>query len=294
MTQHLQEIAAFVAVADKLSFQRAALERGVTRSTMSHAVKTLEERLGVRLLNRTTRSVSLTEAGLALHARAKQALGELDQAVEAVDDFRTHPVGTLRLTVPRAVSPSVIGALTTLVATHPNVSVEIDADDRLVDIVAEGFDAGIRFGINMQQDMIAVRLDRAFHFAVLGSPAYLAKRDPPLTPVDLRHHQCILYRLPSGLLFPWAFERGGEISKVDVTGQLVFNDQSLMIEAALQGAGLAFVFEERARSHLEKGSLVRCLTEFTPQFSELFLYYSGRRHVSTALRALIDALKMRK
>ncbi|KQN90138.1 transcriptional regulator [Sphingomonas sp. Leaf231] len=293
MTQHLQEIAAFVAVADSLSFQRAALGRGVTRSTLSHAVKTLEQRLGVRLLNRTTRSVSLTEAGRALHARARQALGELDQAIEAVDDFRTHPVGALRLTVPRAVSPSVIGALASLVATHPNVSVEIDADDRLVDIVAEGFDAGIRFGINMQQDMIAVRLDRAFHFAVVGSPTYLIERDPPMVPADLRHHQCILYRLPSGVLFPWTFERGGEISKVDVTGPLIFNDQSLMIEAALQGAGLAFVFEERARPHLDSGDLLRCLPEFTPQFSELFLYYSGRHHVSAALRALIDALKTR-
>lgn len=292
MTQHLQEIAAFVAVADRLSFQRAALERGVTRSTLSHAVKTLEERLGVRLLNRTTRSVSLTEAGRALHTRAKQALAELDQALEAVDDFRTHPVGALRLTVPRAVSPSVIGALTSLVANHPNVSVEIDADDRLVDIVAEGFDAGIRFGIDMQQDMIAVRLGRSFHFAVLGSPAYLAEHGTPMTPADLRHHQCILYRLPSGVLFSWAFERGGEISKVDVTGPLIFNDQSLMIEAAFRGAGLAFVLEERARAHLDSGRLVRCLPEFTPQFSELFLYYSGHRHVSTALRALIDALKM--
>lgn len=292
MTQHLQEIAAFVAVADRLSFQRAAQERGVTRSTLSHAVKTLEARLGVRLLNRTTRSVALTEAGQAFHARAKQALGEIDQAIDAIDDFRSRPMGTLRLTVPRAISPSFIGTVTALVATHPNLSIEIDANDRLVDIVAEGFDAGIRFGVSLHQDMIAVRLGRAFHFAVLGAPAYLAEYSPPVVPTDLLRHRCIRYRLPSGILDPWVFERGQEISKIDVTGPLIFNDQNLMMEAAVHGAGLAFVFEEGARTHLDSGRLVRCLPDYTLQFSELYLYYSGRRHVSTALRALIDALKV--
>ncbi|MFE8583383.1 LysR family transcriptional regulator [Sphingomonas sp. NCPPB 2930] len=294
MGRHLQEIAAFVAVADRLSFQRAALDRGVTRSTLSHAVRTLEERLGVRLLNRTTRSVSLTEAGRVLHSRAKQALGDLDHAVDAIDDFRDQPHGSLRITVPRSVSASIIGAVTALATTYPNLSVEIDANDQMVDIVAEGYDAGIRFGIAMQQDMIAVRLNQAFHFAVLASPAYLAGRDLPMSPDDLAHHRCILYRLPSGVLTPWMFERNGQISKTNVAGSLILNDQSLMIEAALQGAGLAFVFEEGARAHLDSGRLIRCLPDYRAQFSELFLYYSGHRHVSAALRSLIDHLKSPK
>ena len=292
MLPKTSELEAFVAVADQLSFQRAAVDRGVTRSALSHAMKALEDRLGVRLLNRNTRSVSLTEAGAALHARLKPAFGDLAQAVEEVNRFRDSPLGTVRITVPRSVGLTVMGpVIARLVAENPGLRIDVSSSDALVDIVAEGFDAGIRFGTRLEQDMVATRIATQLRFAVVGSPGYFADTAMPGSPHDLDRHRCIRYCFPSGVIFPWAFEKDGAAITVDVRGPVLLDDQELMIEAALAGSGLAFVFADRVERHIAEGRLVRCLADWTPQFGELFLYYPSRRFVSAGLRALINLLK---
>lgn len=292
MTVKLTELSAFLAVAEHLSFQRAALERGVTRSALSHAVRGLEEAVGVRLLSRNTRSVSLTEAGALLQARLKPAFGDIDQAVDEVNRFRDTPYGTIRLTVPRAVGSVLMGpVIARLVRENPGLSLEVSSSDALIDIVAEGFDAGIRFGERLQQDMIASRIGLDLHFAVVGSPEYFAGRTPPKAPHDLMAHDCIRYRFPSGAAFDWEFEKDGQEVQVAVHGPVLLDDQDLMIETALADAGLAFVFADRVSGYLESGRLVRCLEDWSPQFSSLFLYYPNRKFVPAGLRALIEILK---
>jgi DNA-binding transcriptional LysR family regulator len=292
MSAKLTELSAFVAVARHLSFQRAALERGTTRAAISHAVIGLERELSVRLLNRTTRSVSLTEAGALLYARLEPAFGEITLAVEAINRFRETPYGIVRLNVPRAVATSFMGpVMALLVRENPGLQLEISSDDRLVDIVAEAYDAGIRFGERLAQNMIAVRIGFPLSFAVVGSPDYLAAHPAPSAPADLRRHRCIRYRFPSGAMFPWEFERNGQSVQVAVNGPISLDDQELMIEAALAGAGLAFVFAERVAHHLASGRLVRCLTDWSPSLTNLFLYYPDRTYVPAGLRKVIDVLK---
>jgi DNA-binding transcriptional LysR family regulator len=295
MTVKLTELSAFLAVAEHLSFQRAALDRGVTRSALSHAVRGLEEAVGVRLLSRNTRSVSLTEAGALLQARLKPAFGDIDQAVDEVNRFRDTPYGTIRVTVPRAVGSVLMGpVIARLVRENPGLSLEVSSSDALIDIVAEGFDAGIRFGERLQQDMIASRIGLDLRFAVVGSPEYFAGRTPPNAPHDLMAHECIRYRFPSGAAFDWEFEKDAQEVQVAVHGPVLLDDQDLMIETALAGAGLAFVFADRVSGHLESGRLVRCLEDWSPQFSSLFLYYPNRKFVPAGLRALIELLKRPK
>lgn len=292
MTVKLTELSAFLAVAEHLSFQRAALERGVTRSALSHAVRGLEEAMGVRLLSRNTRSVSLTEAGALLQARLKPAFGDIDQAVDEVNRFRDSPYGTVRLTMPRTVGIVMMGpVIARLVRENPGLSLDVSSSDALVDIVAEGFDAGIRFGERLQQDMIATRIGLDLRFAVVGSPAYFANRSQPKVPQDLMDHQCIRYRFPSGAAFDWEFEKDGQEVQVAVQGPVLLDDQELMIQTALAGAGLAFVFADRVREDIENGRLVHCLADWSPQFSSLFLYYPNRKFVPAGLRALIELLK---
>ncbi|WP_108610484.1 LysR family transcriptional regulator [Aminobacter sp. MSH1] len=286
------DLAAFVTVAEHLSFHRAAIARNVTRSAISHAIRRLEAQLGVRLLNRNTRGVSLTEAGRQLSTRLQQAFADIDQAVDDVNHFRDTPHGSIRITVPRAVGLTLVAPIVaTLTRRNPGLSVEVSSNDGLVDIVQAGFDAGIRFGESLQQDMIAMKINFPLHFAVVGSPEYLAGVPVPQVPADLAAHSCIRYRFPSGVSFPWEFRKDGTTVQIEVHGPILLDDQELMIETALAGAGLAFVFAERVQAHLDSGRLVRCLADWTPQFSNLYLYYPDRTFVPAGLRALADLLR---
>jgi DNA-binding transcriptional LysR family regulator len=290
----LADLADFVAVATHRSFRRAAVERGVSPSALSHAIRGLEERLGVRLLNRTTRSVAPSEAGERLLARLRPIFADVADAIDEVNSFGTTPVGTLRLNVPRSAAPFLIApALGAFAARYPKMRLEVATDDRLVDIVAGGFDAGIRFGERLEQDMIAVRISTGLRFAAVATPGYFEARAAPATPHDLKGHQCVRYRFPSGTLYRWEFEKDGEAVEVDVDGPLTLDDQELMLEAALSGAGLAFVFEARAAPHLESGRLRRVLADWCPAFPGLFLYYPSRRHIPAGLRAFIDLMRER-
>lgn len=292
MQPRYSDLASFVSVADQLSFRRAARHRGTTASAVSHALQNLEAVLGVRLVNRTSRSVSLTEAGSVLYARLKPAFGEISHAVDAVNSYRETPFGTLKLNVPRAVGNILLGpVIARLLRQHPGLSLEVSSDDRLVDIVAEGYDAGIRFGERLAQDMVAVRIDLPLHWAVIGAPNYIAALGAPGHPGDLHRHDCIGYRFPSGVALAWEFEKDGHTVQVPVKWKVALDDQDLMIEAAASGAGLAFVFAERAAPHIASGRVVRCLQEWCPALDDLFLYYPARSHMPASLRVLIDVLR---
>jgi DNA-binding transcriptional LysR family regulator len=292
MVAKLSELAAFAAVARHLSFQKAAIERGVSRSAVSHAIAGLEQQLGVRLLHRNNRSVSLTEAGAMLCERLDRAFADIDSALDGINHFTTAVVGRLRLNVPRAIGTNLLGPLLAeLAAAHPQLSIEVSSNDAIVDIVGEGFDAGIRFAERLQQDMIAIRLPQSVAFAVVATPAYFAAAAPLQSPHDLAAHRCIRYRFPSGALFRWEFEKDGEGLAIDVPGTISLDDQELMIEAALAGAGIAFVFESRVQAHIASGRLARRLQDWCPELTGLHLYYSSRRQVSAGLRALIDLIR---
>ncbi|WP_218921053.1 LysR family transcriptional regulator [Massilia putida] len=287
----MNELEAFVAVGTLLSFQKAAVERGVTRSALSHSIKTLEQHLGVRLLNRNTRGVTLTEPGKELLQRIKPAFAQVADALEGLNDYRGSPTGSLKLTTPRAVAHAMLGpAISQLINENPGLSVDVWCDDRLIDIVAEGFDAGIRFGRSLQPDMVALPLKRSFEFKVVGSPTYLEGRHVPNTPAELLDHNCIRYRLPSGIVFPWEFSRAGETVSVEVAGRLTLDDQGMMVECALSGAGLALVFADLVQDHVQRSELIECISDWTCSIGDLYLYYSSRRHVSAALRELINVL----
>jgi DNA-binding transcriptional LysR family regulator len=288
----LAELVAFALVAKRLSFRQAAIERGTSSSAMSHTIRHLEARVGVRLFNRTTRSVSLTEAGEMLFARLEPALTEMRAAQDALNSYRDSPFGTVRLNVPNSIAPFVLaGVIEPLLKANPGLRLDVVATDKLVDIVSEGFDAGIRFGERLSQDVVAVRIKQAFRVAVIGSPAYFRERQIPATPKELSHHACVRYAFPSGLIFNWEFSKNGEAIQVEVQGPLLVDSQELMVEAAVRGVGIAYVWENRAASYLRDGSLVRCLEDWYPANESPFLYYPSNRHVSAGLRAVINALK---
>jgi DNA-binding transcriptional LysR family regulator len=288
----LGELATFLAVARLKSFRKAAVERGVASSAVSHAIRSLEERVGVRLFHRTTRSVSLTEAGARFLSELQPAFGRIEKALDGLNSFRGTPFGTVRINIPSAIAPMVMhDVMGPLVKENPGLHLDVVATDRLIDIVEEGFDAGIRFGERLSQDMVAVHIKPRLRFAVVGSPRYFEGRKAPLTPADLRDHTCIRYRFPSGAIFNWQFERDGEALEVEVAGSVTTDSQELMVEAALQGCGLAYVWDDRVLTHLASGALVRCLDEWCAFDDGLFLYYPSRRHVSAGLRALIGILK---
>ena len=288
----LAELAVFAAVARHRSFRKAATERAIVPSAVSHAVRSLEDRIGVRLLHRTTRSVSLTDAGERFFVDLQAAFALIEQAHHGLDSFRDTPFGVVRINVGLSLAPfllrDVIGPLTT---QNPGLHLDVVATDQLVDIVEEGFDAGIRFGELLSQDMIAVRIRNIPRFAVVGATDYFRDRPVPRAPRDLHDHACIRYRFPSGKLFQWEFERDGEAVVVEVEGRITLDDQELMVEAALQGCGLAYVLEDRIKAHVRSGALVSCLADWCPPVDDLYLYYPSRRHVSGGLRALIDMLK---
>jgi DNA-binding transcriptional LysR family regulator len=289
----LYDLAAFAVVAEQGSFTRAAAELGMSQSALSHAMKALEERLGVRLLSRTTRSVSTTEAGETVLRSLRPALEEISTGVNAVGALRGKPAGTVRLTATKhAVSSVVMPVLPRFLASHPDIRVDVIIDDNLTDIVAERIDAGIRFGDIVQKDMIAVRIGPDIRMAVVGAPSYFADHPQPKTPRDLAFHRCINYRLiRSGGLYAWDFEEKERPFEVRVDGPLVFNNADLIREAALAGQGIAYVYEDEVAAEIKAGRLKRILERWCPTFPGYYLYHPSRRQTPPALAALIGALR---
>lgn len=289
------ELAAFVAVAQERSFRRASARLDLSPSSLSHIIRELEERLGAKLLNRTTRSVAPTEAGLNLLARLEPAFADIAGAVETVNAFRARPTGTVRLNVPRmAAQMALAPAFGGFAHLYPDVRLDVTVNDGFADVVAAGFDAGIRLGESVHRDMVAVRVTPDLCMAVVGSPGYFASRPAPRSPRDLRDHACIGYRwVGSGALCRWEFERDGQGFDVAVEGPLTLNDPDLIVGAALDGVGLAYAIESQVAAYLAAGRLMRVLEEWCSPFPGFFLYYPGRRHTPAALRALIDFLQAR-
>jgi DNA-binding transcriptional LysR family regulator len=288
----LSDLAAFDAVARHRSFRRASEERGVTASAISHAVSSLEARVGIRLLNRTTRSVSLTDAGAMLLAQLSPAFGEIGSALDALNQFRDTPFGKVRINAPNSIAPFVLGpVIGTLLTRNPKLELEIVATDRLVDIVEEGFDAGIRLGESLREGMTAVKINPRLRFAVVGSPRYFEDRPVPRTPADLKDHVCIQNMYPSTTRYGWFFSRDGQDIEFQPAGPLSLHDHELMIEAALAGVALAYVWEDRAKPYVERGALIRCLEDWIVPEDWLYLYYPTRKYLSAGLRAVIDALR---
>ncbi|TBZ12235.1 LysR family transcriptional regulator [Rhizobium leguminosarum] len=288
----LSELAAFAAVARHKSFRKAGEERGVTASAVSHAVLNLEDRIGIRLLNRTTRSVSLTEAGELLISHLDPAFGEMAAALDALNRYRDTPFGKVRINVPNSIGPFVIGlVIGPLLKKNPNLQLEINATDRLVDIVEEGFDAGIRFGERVTEGMIALRIKPRIRLVVVGSPSYFETRPKPATPHELKRHLCIQNMFPSGARYAWEFEKDGQAVSFQPTGPLSLDDHELMMQAALGGVGLAYVWEPRVEKAIASGELSQVLDDWCQPEEPLYLYYPSRRHMSAGFRALIDAMK---
>jgi DNA-binding transcriptional LysR family regulator len=288
----LNELAAFAAVAKQRSFRKAAEQLGVSRSALSHTLTGLERSLGIRLLHRTTRSVAPTDAGVQLLARLEPVLRDLDVALDVLTDARGAPSGRLRINTHKAGAQWLLAhGMAEFLTRYPDVELDLVTDDRLVDIVAQGFDAGIRLLEAVPQDMVAVRLGPKVRFLAVASPAYLSGRPLPAVPDDLHQHRCIRQRLPGGKRYQWEFSRLGQVMAIDVPGALTLNESELMVTAALQGMGIAYVPEFFAQSALESGALMTVLEPWCPPVSELALYYPGHRHLPAALRALIDLLK---
>jgi len=285
---------AFAAIARHRSFRRAARERGVSASTLSQTLRTLEERLGMRLLNRTTRSVTPTEAGERLLARLVPALSELGEAVDAINSLRDTPTGTLRLNVPAPVARLVLAPLVAeFLRLHPGLTLEIHAETALIDVVAAGFDAGARYGESLAQDMIAVPIGPEQRYGVFAAPSYIARHGRPEEPEDLLQHACIRHRYPSGAPLPWEFEKDGRDIRIQPPGRLISSDPDLQIRAAMDGAGCLLTFEQFARPAVEAGQLVEVLEGWCQPFPGPYLYYPSRRLVPAPLRAFIDFIKTR-
>ncbi len=289
----LADLDAFAAVARHRSFRGAAMVRGVSASALSEAVRRLEARLGVRLLNRTTRSVTATEAGTRLLERLVPALGEVSAALDAVNSFRDSPTGTLRLNVPTVVARAILPPIAEeFLAANPGITLEVAADDSLIDVLAAGFDAGVRYDERLAQDMIAVPIGpRVQCFAAAAAPAYLAARGRPQHPKDLLDHACIRHRFANGITPPWEFERRGEIVRISPTGPLIATTLELEIGAAVAGLGIVRGFEEFLAPSLASGALEPVLHDWRQSFSGPFLYYASRTHMPAPLRAFIDFIK---
>lgn len=288
----LLDLTALCAIVAHRSFRKAADELALAPSTLSHVIRALEARLGVRLLHRTTRSVAPTEAGSRLVASLQPVLRDLDLALDEVDVFRSNPSGTLRInaseTAARLLLKTVVPAF---LARCPEMALDLVTDGELVDIVAQGFDAGVRLGEALPQDMVAVRFGGPVRFIAVAAPGYLSGRTPLKTPDDLKHHDCIRVRMPSGKLYRWEFARRGQELVVDPAGRLTLDHVNLMLEAAADGLGIAFVPDRSARPWLDDGRLVPVLADWCPELPGLFLYYPGGRLVPAGLRAFIEVLR---
>jgi DNA-binding transcriptional LysR family regulator len=289
----LADLTAFVAVADHLSFRAAASQLGVTPSALSHSMRQLEERLGVRLLNRTTRSVSVTDAGLRLLERLRPAVGQIAGALEDLNQERQRPLGRLRIYAIHLAAAAVIAPIWgRFLSMYPEVHLELALGEAPIDIVAKGFDAGIGPRDRVPADMIAVRVMGLMKIAVVGAPAYFARRRPPRTPDDLARHSCVQYRREAdGDVLVWPFERNRKSRRISVDGRVMVNDADLAVRAAIDGLGIAYTLESLAQPFLRSGQLVRVLEDWSPSFEGLFLYYPGHRQVPATLRALIDMIR---
>lgn len=284
---------AFYAVAEERSFTKAAKRLGVSPSAMSHAIRALEEHLGVRLLSRTTRSVAPTDAGEQLLARLRPALSDVEEALGQLSGLRDKPAGRVRLLVPRLAGATVLGPrLAKFTRDYPDVVLDITADDSRLDIVAGGFDAGIHFGEYIQKDMIAVRVSPDHRAAIVGAPSYFKSNPKPKKPHDLLKHRCINFRHGSAGVYRWEFEKGKKSLSVAVNGPLTVDDVETLVRAAIDGVGLAFVSDERVAHELTSGELVRVLDDWCQPFPGFFLYYPSRRQQPAALAALITALRL--
>jgi DNA-binding transcriptional LysR family regulator len=293
--QNINDLLAFLAVAKERSFTRAAAQLGVSQSALSHTIRGLEARLGLRLLTRTTRSVAPTEAGERLLRAVGPRFDEIDADLAALSELREKPAGTIRITAGEHAADAILWpALAKLLPDYPAIKVELIVVYGLTDIVAERYDAGVRLGEQVAKDMIAVRIGPDMRMAVVGAPCYFATRPRPRTPQDLTAHACINIRLPTyGGLYTWEFEKGGRELKVRVEGQLVFNNIALRLNAALAGLGLAYLPEDQVEAHLAKGQLVRVLADWCPPFSGYHLYYPSRRQPTPAFALLVEALRYR-
>jgi DNA-binding transcriptional LysR family regulator len=292
----LADLDAFTAVAQARSFRGAAKLRGVSPSSLSEALRRLESRLGVRLLNRTTRSVTPTEAGAHLLERLTPALGEISSALDAVNHFRDSPRGTLRLNVPTIVAREILPPIANrFLAAHPGITLDVMVSDTLIDVLAAGFDGGIRYDERIEKDMIAVPIGpRAQRFVLAAAPAYIAAHGAPKQPRDVLDHACIRHRFLSGVLISaWEFERDGEIVHVSPEGPMIASMAELEIGAALAGLGLIYSFDEFLRRYIDGGELVEILPDWSPCFSGPFLYYPSRKHMPAPLRAFVDFIKIR-
>ncbi|MGO8099932.1 LysR family transcriptional regulator [Rhizobium leguminosarum] len=291
----VNDLIAFLAVARAQSFTKAAGKLGVSQSALSHTIRGLEERLGLRLLTRTTRSVAPTEAGERLLVSIGPRLDEIESELAALSAFREKPAGTIRINAGEHAADAVLWpALEKLLPDYPDINVEIIVDYGLTDIVAERYDAGVRLGEQVAKDMIAVRIGPDMRMAVVGAPAYFDTRPKPLTPQELTDHNCINLRLPTyGSVYAWEFEKDGRELRVRVEGQLVFNNIALRLNAVLAGMGLAYMPENLVEAHLADGRLERVLEDWCLPFSGYHLYYPSRRHTSPAFALVVDALRYR-
>ena len=293
--QTISDLLAFRAVARERSFTRAAAQLGVSPSALSHTIRGLEERLGVRLLTRTTRSVAPTDAGERLLGVIGPHFDEIELGLAALSDLRDKPAGAIRITCADHPAETILWpALAEFLPKFPDIHVELSVDDTLRDIVEERFDAGVRLGEQIARDMIAVPIGPEVQMAVVAAPAYLATHPRPRTPHDLAAHRCINLRLRTlGGLYAWEFEKDGRELKVRVEGQVAFNDARLIIKAARAGFGLAYVFRDLVEAELASGELVELLADWTPPFAGYHLYYASRRQQSPAFAALVEALRYR-
>jgi DNA-binding transcriptional LysR family regulator len=286
------DLDAFTAVAQARGFRAAATVRNVSASSLSEAVRRLETRLGVRLLNRTTRSVTPTEAGQKLLERLSPALADVAQALDEVNAFRDSPTGTLRLNVATVVARYVLPKfLPRFLIAHPGVSVEIMADDSFIDVLAAGFDAGVRYDERLEKDMIAVPLSGPQRFVTAGSPAYFARHGRPGHPREILDHACIRHRFASGVSYPWEYEKDGQVIRIDPPGRLVSSSVDLELAACEAGLGLMTIFEDVLAASIAAGRLETVLDDWLPPFSGPYLYYPSRRHMPAPLRAFVDFVK---
>jgi DNA-binding transcriptional LysR family regulator len=289
----LSQLSVLAAVAANSSFRAAARELAIAPSAVSHAISSLEESLGVRLLARTTRSVAPTEEGRLLLERLSPALEEIGFALDAVMEARGSPGGNLRITAPRFASDVILGPkLGDFLNTYPDITLEIANEDGFTDIVREGFDAGIRFEESLEADMIAVRISSNLRTVIAGAPSYFERYPKPLHPRDLVDHRCIKRRFTNGSIYRWEFEKDGRELIVSIDGPLIVSEDRLSLLAALSGAGLAYLFDMRAHEELAAGKLIRVLEDWCPPYPGPFLYYPSRRQMRPALRAFIDFFKI--
>ncbi|MGE4245234.1 MAG: LysR family transcriptional regulator [Parvibaculaceae bacterium] len=289
------DLAAFLAVAEERSFTRAAARIGTSQSALSYTIRRLEERLGLRLFSRTTRSIALTEAGSKLLSTLKPAFDDIRDSLASLDELREKPAGTIRVTTSRHAADAILmPVVRKLLADYPDLDIEISVDLKLTDIVGEGFDAGVRLGEQVEKDMIAVRISPDLRMAVVGSPAYFARHPRPRTPHDLTAHNCINLRLPTkGGLYSWEFEKNGRPLNVRVKGQFTCNDVLTIIDAASNGLGLACLPQDTVKEALAEGRLVRLLGDWCPPFPGYHLYYPSRRQNSPAFALLVESLRWR-